>query len=117
MPVVITEGLSILLRVLYPVVPHLGWVLWNDLGYSKRYGDMLNAAWPLVDESALTRDSLELVLQINGKVRGAVQVAADADQKTIEAAALATDAFVKFSEGRPARKIIVVAGRLVNIVV
>ena len=117
MPVVITEGLSILLRVLYPVVPHLGWVLWNDLGYSKRYGDMLNAAWPLVDESALTRDSLELVLQINGKVRGAVQVAADADQKTIEAAALATDAFVKFSEGRPARKIILVAGRLVNIVV
>jgi leucyl-tRNA synthetase len=113
----IAEGTSILLRVLYPVVPHLGWVLWKDLGFSKYHGDMLNAPWPMVDESALSRDTIDLVLQINGKVRGSVLVAASADQAAIEAAALATEAYARFSEGRAAKKIIVVAGRLVNIVV
>ena len=111
------EGLSILLRVLYPVVPHIGWTLWRELGYAHAFGDMLDAPWPHVDESALTRDTMELVLQINGKVRGSVSVAATASEDQIRAAALATDAFEKFSEGRTAKKVIVVAGRLVNIVV
>ena len=113
----LTEGLSILLRLLYPVVPHIGWALWRDLGYANAHGDMLNAPWPAVDESALVRDSIELVLQINGKVRGAVNVAATAGQQEIQEAALATEAFAKFSEGKPAKKVIVVPGRLVNIVV
>ncbi len=113
----LTEGLSILLRTLYPVVPHIGWVLWRDLGFAAAHGDMLNTSWPTVDESALVRDSIELVLQINGKVRGGVTVAASATQEDIQAAALATEAYARFSEGRPAKKVIVVAGRLVNIVV
>ena len=113
----ITEGLSILLRVLYPVVPHAGWTLWRELGFDRRLGDMLDAPWPQVDESALVRDAIELVLQINGKVRGNLTVPASADAKAIEAAALATEAFAKFAEGRSAKKVIVVAGRLVNIVV
>jgi leucyl-tRNA synthetase len=113
----LTEGLSILLRVLYPVVPHIGWALWRDLGYAAAHGNMLDTAWPTVDESALVRDSIELVLQINGKVRGDVTVAASATQEEIQAAALATEAYARFSEGRPAKKVIVVAGRLVNIVV
>ncbi|MBU6305010.1 MAG: leucine--tRNA ligase [Betaproteobacteria bacterium] len=113
----LTEGLSILLRVLYPVVPHIGWALWRDLGFAASHGDMLDTAWPTVDESALVRDSIELVLQINGKVRGDVTVAASATQEEIQAAALATEAYARFSEGRPAKKVIVVAGRLVNIVV
>ena len=113
----LTEGLSILLRVLYPVVPHIGWMLWRDLSYAKAYGDMLDTAWPVVDEQALVRDSIELVLQINGKVRGAVNVPANASQQEIQAAALASEAFAKFSEGRPQKKVIVVPGRLVNIVV
>ena len=113
----LTEGLSILLRVLYPVVPHIGWALWRDLGFAAAHGDMLDTAWPTVDESALVRDSIELVLQINGKVRGDVTVAASATQEEIQAAALATEAYARFSEGRPAKKVIVVAGRLVNIVV
>ena len=112
----LTEGLSILLRVLYPVVPHIGWALWRDLGFAAAHGDMLDTAWPTVDESALVRDSIELVLQINGKVRGDVTVAASATQEEIQAAALATEAYARFSEGRPAKKVIVVAGRLVNIV-
>jgi leucyl-tRNA synthetase len=113
----LTEGLSILLRVLYPVVPHIGWVLWRDLGFGNTHGDLLDAAWPAVDESALVRDSIELVLQINGKVRGALHVSADAGQQEILAAALASEAFAKFSEGRAHKKVIVVPGRLVNIVV
>ncbi len=117
MNLALTEGLSILLRTLYPVVPHIGWTLWKELGFAAQHGDMLDTAWPAVDESALVRDSIELVLQINGKVRGSVVVAASASQDQIQAAALATEAFTKFAEGKPAKKVIVVAGRLVNIVV
>jgi leucyl-tRNA synthetase len=113
----LTEGLSILLRTLYPVVPHLGWTLWRELGFEQHHGEILNATWPEVDDSALVRDSIELVLQINGKVRGSVAVPASADAASIEAAALATDAFIKFAEGKPPKKIVVVPGRLVNIVV
>jgi len=111
------EGLSILLRVLYPVVPHMTWMLWKTLGFAAVHGDMLDTAWPSVDESALARDTVSLVLQVNGKVRGSLSVPAHADQASIEAAALATEAFAKFSEGKPPRKVILVAGRLVNIVV
>ena len=113
----LTEGLSILLRTLYPVVPHIGWVLWKDLGYASRYGDMLDAPWPTVDDTALVRDTIELVLQINGKVRGSVNVSASASQEDIQQAALATDAFSRFSEGKVPKKVVVVAGRLINIVV
>jgi leucyl-tRNA synthetase len=111
------ETFSVLLRMLYPVVPHLTYQLWVDLGYQTNMGDLLNAAWPQVDEAALKQDVLELILQVNGKVRGAIKVAADAEQNIIEAAALASEAFIRFSEGKPARKVIVVKGRLVNIVV
>ena len=72
------EGLSILLRTLYPVVPHTAWVLWNELGYAKQHGDLLNAPWPAVDEAALARDEIELVLQVNGKLRGKLRVPASA---------------------------------------
>jgi leucyl-tRNA synthetase len=113
----LTEGLSILLRALYPVVPHIGWTLWKELGFAVKHGDMLDAPWPEVDAKALVRDAIELVLQVNGKVRGSVSVQANASQEEIQAAALATEAFVKFAEGKPAKKVIVVAGRLVNIVV
>jgi leucyl-tRNA synthetase len=115
--IALTEGLSILLRALYPVVPHIGWTLWKALGFAKKHGDMLDAPWPEVDATALVRDAIELVVQINGKVRGGVSVQASASQEEIQAAALATEAFAKFSGGKPAKKVIVVAGRLVNIVV
>jgi leucyl-tRNA synthetase len=114
---VLREALSILVRVLYPVVPHVGHALWSELGYESVHGDLLDAPWPQVDETALAQDDVELVLQINGKVRGAVKVAAGADRAAIEAAALATDAFARHADGRPARKVIVVPGRLVNVVV
>jgi leucyl-tRNA synthetase len=111
------ETFSILLRMLYPVVPHITYQLWVDLGYQANMGDLLNAAWPQVDEAALKQDVIELILQVNGKVRGAIKVATDAEQSVIEVAALASEAFIRFSEGKPARKVIVVKGRLVNVVV
>jgi leucyl-tRNA synthetase len=111
------EGVSILLRALYPACPHATWTLWRDLGYGDRLGDLLDAPWPDVDPTALVQEEVELMLQVNGKLRGAIRVKADADQRAIEAAALASADFLKFADGRPPRRVIVVPGRLVNVVV
>ncbi|MCZ4304246.1 leucine--tRNA ligase [Zoogloeaceae bacterium G21618-S1] len=107
------EGLSILLRLLNPITPHIAHTLWRDCGFGD---DILNAAWPEVDENALVQDEIELMLQINGKLRGSIKVAADAARDAIEQIALADAAAVKIMDGKPARKIVVVPGRLVNIV-
>ncbi|MEJ2655062.1 MAG: leucine--tRNA ligase [Acidihalobacter sp.] len=107
------EGLSILLRLLSPVAPHVTHHLWCELGYGD---DIVDAAWPEVDEAALQRDTIKLAVQVNGKLRGQVEVAADADKGMIETAALAEPNVVRFIEGKTLRKIIVVPGKLVNIV-
>jgi leucyl-tRNA synthetase len=111
------EGLSVLLRALYPVCPHICHALWNELGFAARLGDLLDAPWPQVDEGALVQDEVELVLQIAGKTRGAIRVPAAADRASIEAAALAAPEFAKFGNGSPARKVVIVPGRLVNVVI
>ena len=116
-PAVLRECYGVLLRVLYPVVPHATYQLWQELGYADEFGTLLDAPWPKVDEKALEQAEIELVLQVNGKVRGAVTVAKDAPRDAIEQAALAHEMFAKFSEGNAPKKIIVVPGRLVNIVV
>jgi leucyl-tRNA synthetase len=108
------EGLSILLRLLSPITPHVCHHLWRELGFGE---DILHAPWPEPLEEALAQDEVELVLQVNGKLRGSVRVAASAAREQIEAAALASDVARKHLEGKPARKVIVVPGRLVNIVV
>ncbi|EHR73438.1 leucyl-tRNA synthetase [Burkholderiales bacterium JOSHI_001] len=114
---VMCEGASVLLRALYPACPHIAHALWVELGFATAVGEMLDAPWPAVDEAALVQDEIELVLQISGKTRGAVKVPAAADKAAIEAAALASAEFAKFSEGKPAKKVVVVPGRLVNVVV
>jgi len=91
--------------------------VWEDLGYAAQLGDLLDAPWPAVDEVALVRDEVELMLQVNGKLRGAIKVPAGADKAAIEAAALANPDFLRFAEGRPAKKVVIVPGRLVNVVV
>jgi leucyl-tRNA synthetase len=111
------EGFELLLRVLYPACPHITWMLWRELGLAGKHGDLLDAAWPAVDESALVQEQIELVLQVNGKLRGALRVPADAERAAIEAAALASPDLARFAEGRTAKKVIVVPGRLVNVVV
>ncbi|HMN94719.1 MAG TPA: leucine--tRNA ligase [Hydrogenophaga sp.] len=111
------EGVSLLLRMLYPACPHISHALWTGLGYAQAVGDLLDAPWPAVDESALVQDEIELVLQVNGKLRGSVTVPASADKAAIEAAALASEAFVKHAQGATPKKVVVVPGRLVNVVV
>jgi leucyl-tRNA synthetase len=113
---VMAEGVSILLRVLYPIVPHITTALWDDMGFAAK-SPLLDAPWPTVDEGALVQDEIELMLQVNGKLRGSLLVAANADKATIEAAALASEAFAKHSDGKVPKKIVVVPGRLVNVVV
>ncbi|MDN4575386.1 leucine--tRNA ligase [Pandoraea cepalis] len=112
----VRECYGILLRVLYPVVPHVTHGLWVELGYAAQQGDLLDAPWPEVDAAALVQDEIELVLQVAGKVRGAVRVAKDASREAIEQAALAHEMTAKFGEGKPVKKVIVVPGRLVNVV-
>jgi leucyl-tRNA synthetase len=114
---VVKEGLSILVRVMHPVVPHVAHCMWEDLGYTREHGDLLDAPWPKVDEAALKADVIELMLQVNGKLRGSIQVPADASKEEIEKLALASPITQKFIEGKPAKKVVVVPGRLVNIVV
>ena len=111
------EGLSILLRVLYPVVPHTAWVLWRDLGYAQAGQEVLDAPWPVVDEAALARDEVELVLQVNGKLRGKLVVPASADRAAIERAAREAPEVARHGSGGSVRKVVVVPGRLVNVVV
>ncbi|MGH8807085.1 MAG: leucine--tRNA ligase, partial [Noviherbaspirillum sp.] len=112
---VITEGFSIFLRVLNPVAPHITHVLWQELGLANALGDILDAPWPQVDAGALEQAEIELMVQVNGKLRGSVKVAKEADKATIEAAALANENVKKFVEGAP-KKVIIVPGKLVNIV-
>jgi leucyl-tRNA synthetase len=111
---VMHEGLSTVVRLLVPIVPHICHTLWGLLGGE---GDVTYATWPVVDEQALVRDSLEVVVQVNGKVRARMEVPADADKAALEAAALAQENAQRFMEGKTLRKVIVVPGKLVNIVV
>jgi leucyl-tRNA synthetase len=111
------EGFSILLRCLYPATPHIAHSLWDSLGYAGTLGDLLDTPWPKVDATALVQDEIELMLQINGKLRGAIVVPAGASKLEIELAAIESDIFKKVSEGAAPKKVIVVPGRLVNLVI
>jgi leucyl-tRNA synthetase len=107
------EALNSAVLLLSPIAPHVCHSLWNLLGNS---GAVANAAWPMLDESALVRSSIEMVVQVNGKVRGKIQVTADAAKEAVEALALEDSNVQRFTDGVTIRKIIVVPGRLVNIV-
>jgi leucyl-tRNA synthetase len=113
----VRESFGILLRVLYPVTPHIAHELWHGLGYAQRQGDLLDTPWPKVDEQALKQDEIELVLQINGKHRGSFLVPATASRHQIEKLAVASEAFAAYAAGATPKKVIVVPGRLVNVVI
>lgn len=109
---VVDEALRAALQMLCPIVPHITQHLWSSLT-----GDnILTAGWPVVDEQALTRDEIEIVVQVNGKVRAKLTVPASADKAAVEAAALTQENVQRFLEGISVRKVIVVPGKLVNIV-
>ncbi|MBM5799299.1 MAG: leucine--tRNA ligase [Cyanobacteria bacterium K_DeepCast_35m_m2_023] len=107
------EALSALLVLLAPFAPHLASELWQQLGGS---GDVHQQPWPVCDAQALVRDTVPLVIQIKGKVRGNLEVPADADKATLEQLALASDIAAKWLEGKPPSRVIVVPGKLVNLV-
>ena len=110
---VMAEALRAVVLMLCPIVPHASHYLWPQLGGE---GDVMNAAWPIVDESALTRDSIDIVVQVNGKVRAKMSAPADADKDAMELLALDQDNVKRFLDGVTVRKVIVVPGKLVNIV-
>ncbi len=110
---VMREAIEAIVLLLSPIVPHITQQLWNDLGHDEL---LANVTWPQSDESAMVRDEIELVVQVNGKLRSKINVAANADKDSIEAAALADEKIATNIEGKTVRKIIVVPGRLVNIV-
>jgi leucyl-tRNA synthetase len=114
--VALYEGFGILLRCLYPATPHIAHALWQELGYAAQFGELLDASWPRVDEAALQQDEIELMLQVNGKLRGSVRVAAQATRETIEQAALQHEAVQALAQGAAVKKVVVVPGRLVNVV-
>ena len=108
------ETLEAAVMLLSPIVPHIGEALWTAL----RPNTVLTAqSWPSVDASALVQDEIELMVQVNGKLRGSIVMAKDADRASIEAAALAHETVQKFMAGAAPKKVVVVPGRLVNIVV
>ncbi len=110
---VLQEGLETVTLLLAPIVPHISHALWQALGHQT---PVIDAPWPVLDESALVQDSLELVIQVNGKLRGHILVPADASREAVEAAARANENVLRFTEGLSIRKVIVVPGKLVNIV-
>ncbi len=111
---IILEALEAVVIMLSPIVPHITQALWEKLGHS---GLILNAAWPQVDKSALVREELNLVVQVNGKLRGHITVAANADKQSIETIALNESNVQRFIAGKTVKKVIVVPKKLVNIVV
>ncbi|WP_312936164.1 leucine--tRNA ligase [Pseudomonas sp.] len=107
------EGLEAVSLLLAPITPHISHALWNHLGHA---GAVIDAAWPVVDEAALVQDSIVLVVQVNGKLRGQVEMPAAASREEVEAAARSNENVLRFIDGLAIRKVIVVPGKLVNIV-
>ncbi|TDR31558.1 leucine--tRNA ligase [Hydromonas duriensis] len=111
------EAVSILIRALYPIVPHMTYQLWQDLGYANDLGDLLDVAWPECDASALERNDVTYMVQVNGKLRDQLTAAKTADKDVLQSMALALPNVQKFTEGLTVKKFIVVPNKLINIVV
>ncbi|MBC2680189.1 MULTISPECIES: leucine--tRNA ligase [Pseudomonas] len=107
------EGLEAVTLLLAPITPHISHELWQQLGHTDA---VIDANWPTLDESALVQDSLQLVIQVNGKLRGQIDMPASASREEIEAAARVNENVLRFTDGLTIRKVIVVPGKLVNIV-
>ncbi|NUU34383.1 leucine--tRNA ligase [Pseudomonas sp. C2B4] len=109
----VQEGLETVTLLLAPITPHISHELWHRLGHAD---PVIDASWPVLDENALVQDSLQLVIQVNGKLRGHIEMPASASREEVEAAARANENVLRFVDGLTIRKVIVVPGKLVNIV-
>jgi len=108
------ESFEAAVLLLSPIVPHICHELWREL---KPGADVMLEPWPVVDETALVQDEVELVLQVNGKLRGHMRAPKSAGREQLEQLALAHDSVSRYTDGRAVKKVIVVPGRLVNVVV
>ena len=115
-PSVLREGMGVLLRTLYPIAPHVTHALWVELGYARELGDLLDAPLPQPAPEALRLEEVELVVQVNGKLRGRLTLPAAVTQEAALAAALADQHIRKFVD-KPVRKVVFVRGKLLNVVV
>jgi leucyl-tRNA synthetase len=106
--------LDIAVLALSPIIPHVTHALWRELGHATA---LIDERWPAVDEAALQQSTIELVVQVNGKLRARIRVPVDADEASVRAAALADANVVKFIAGAAIAKVIIVAGKLVNVVI
>jgi leucyl-tRNA synthetase len=111
---IVQETLELIVQMLAPIIPHATHALWRELGHPDA---LIDRAWPEPDPAALVQDSLEIVVQINGKLRGRVTVPANASEDAVRETALADPQVHKWVEGKAIRKVIVVKGKLVNVVV
>jgi len=111
---VMQEALDLVVRVLSPLIPHAAQAMWQALGHATR---VVDERWPAADPAALVQDTIEIVVQVNGRLRGRIAVAAGADEAVAREAALADPGVAKFVAGQPVRKLIYVPGKLVNVVV
>ena len=109
----LSSAMATVLTLLYPFTPHLCEELWEDLGHQSSLSD---ESWPQWQESALKRDMVTVVIQVNGKLRGKIEVPADASREDVEKLALADEAVLRHTEGLTVRKVVVVPGKLVNVV-
>jgi len=107
------EALEAAILLMAPVVPHMSHTLWNAFGHD---GPVIDASWPTLDESALARSSIQVVVQVNGKVRAKLEAPVDMDKAEMEAMALADENVGRFLDGLSVRKVIVIPNKLVNIV-
>ncbi|AWD32304.1 Leucine--tRNA ligase [Candidatus Kinetoplastibacterium sorsogonicusi] len=114
---VITESISILLRILFPIVPHITYQIWHDLHLNTVFGDLLDAPWPHIDEDALLLDQIEMIVQINGKLRHKILVSTNYDSDKIKNIIINDKNVLKFLNGKDIKKIILIPNKLINIVI
>jgi leucyl-tRNA synthetase len=110
---IMQEALELIVQMLAPIVPHAAHYLWREFGHTDL---LMDHPWPQPDTAALVQDTIAIVVQVNGKLRAQVSVAADAGEESVKQAALADANVQKWVEGKPIRKVIVVKGKLVNVV-
>jgi leucyl-tRNA synthetase len=111
---IMQEGLDAVVLMLSPIAPHVCHALWHALGHADA---VLDCRWPAVDTSALQQDVLQLVVQVNGKLRGHISVPASASREECERVALADESVLRYTEGKPIKKVVVVPNRLINVVI
>ena len=113
---ILVESFSILLRVLYPIAPHICCYIWNNVGYENAFGALVDSEWPIVDEKALQQDFVDITIQINGKSRGRIKIPSSASDEQVLKIAQESKEYQKYCQTKDIRRTIIVPNRLINIV-